>query len=200
MWLAYLEQRFEKRGRDNKVTGEWLRGVITHELGSLAPFMDSVEPGLVRVLMSARSGLSPFLCRHRSEKHLEYSRAADVFTSYIARAPIGAVLPPVPVAHRDRHVSAVAVLVRQLLARPGPYDSASGVSWSDVAVVLIVGVDGVGGDAGVSGVANRPSPLGELARVVAFCGASQSLRQHVAWMPLSVPDFGVVNVQMDTAM
>ena len=129
---------------------------------------------------------------------MEYSQAVDVFASYIARAPIGAVLPPVPVAQRAWRVSAVAALVWQLLARPGPCGSASGVSWSDVAVVLVVGVDGVGGDAGVPGSAIRPSPLAELARVVAFCGAGLNLRQHVAWIPLSVPDFGIVNVQMDT--
>ena len=179
------------------------RGVITHALWPLAPFIDSVDPGFVRVLMSASSGLHPVLCRHRSGQHFEYSQAADVFTTYIARAhaPIGALLPPVPAAHRARHVSAVADLVRQLLSRPGPYPSASGVSWIDVAFVLVVDVDGVGGDdAGVTGVVVSPSPLAQLARVVEFCGISQSLRRHVAWMPVSVPDFGVFNVQMDTAL
>ena len=50
------------------------------------------------------------------------------------------------------------------------------------------------------GNAIRPSPLAKLARVVAFYGASQSLRRDVAWMPLSVPDFGVSNILMDTTI
>ena len=80
-----------------------------------------------------------------------------------------------------------------------PLDSGeSGVSWSDVAVVLIVGVGCPSVDA--VGVAARQLPLVELARVVAFCGVSHSLRQHVAWMARSVPVAGGVNVLMDSAM
>lgn len=51
---------------------------------------------------------------------------------------------------------------------------------TDGAVVLAVGIAGVDGDSGVSGVAVRPSPLPELPRVVAFCCDSRSVRQHVA--------------------
>lgn len=62
--------------------------------------------------------------------------------------------------------------------------SASGVSWSDAAVVLVVGVDAVVGDTGVPGVAIRPSPLTGVARVVAFCRMLRAFS-------FSVPDFGV---------
>ena len=90
--------------------------------------------------------------------------------------------------------SAVADLVRQLLAKAcSTCQCASGITWPGVAVVLIVGVDGVGGDARVPGVAIHPSPRAKLNRV---WGASQSLRRHVEWAPLSVPDSDVVAVQI----
>lgn len=103
------------------------------------------------------------------------------------------ILPPAPVANRAWHVSAAANLVRQLLAWPGRHDSASGAAWTDVAVVLALEVDGVPGDAGVSVVAVHPSLLSDSARVIASCGATQSLQQFIAWTLCSVPDIGLGN-------
>ena len=42
---------------------------------------------------------------------------------------------------------------------------AHGLTWSYVPVVLLVGMDGVGGGAGIPGVVPRPLLLSELARV-----------------------------------
>ena len=77
---------------------------------------------------------------------------------------------------------------------------ACGLTWSDVAVVLLVGMDGCGGGVGVPGVSLRPLPLSEMARVVAFCGVCRTLQRYVAWLPPSVPVPGVVNVLEDTAV
>ena len=77
---------------------------------------------------------------------------------------------------------------------------ACGLSWSDVAVVLLVGMDGGDGGVGVPGVSLRPLPLSEMARVVAFCGVCRKLQRFVAWLPPSVPGPGVVNVLEDTAV
>ena len=53
---------------------------------------------------------------------------------------------------------------------------------------------------GTTGVALRPLPLSEMARVIAFCGVCRSLQRFVAWLPPSVPVPGVVNVLEDTAV
>ena len=110
------------------------------------------------------------------------------------------VLPADPVAHGIGPGSgSLLEVVAQLLSFQSLY-RACGLTWSDVAVVLLVGMDGGGGDIGVPGVALRPLPLSEMARVIAFCGVCRSLQRFVAWLPPSVPVPGVVNVLEDTAV
>ena len=137
-------------------------------------------------------------------KHLNRSLAAGAFTDYMMRATVRSVLPADPVALGfGDGISSVESAVCDVVAKLLSCSSrarACGLTWSDVAVVLLVGMDGVGGAVGVSGVDARPLPLSELARVVAFCGVCRSLQRYVAWLPKSVPVPGVVNVLEDTAV
>ena len=73
-----------------------------------------------------------------------------------------------------------------------------GASWTDVAVTLISGISGPAAE--VAGMVARPSPLGELARVVAQLGCDHGLHQHLPWRVQPVPVAGGVNVLVDTAM
>ena len=62
-------------------------------------------------------------------------------------------------------------------------------------------VMGIGGPAAEkAGLAARPLPLGELARVVAQPGCDHGLHRHVPLRVQSVPVVGGVNVLVDTAM
>ena len=132
-------------------------------------------------------------------QHVDRALAAGAFTEYICRAPIRSVLPADPVASGSGSITGdLLEVAAQLLSCQSPF--AYGLTWSDVAVVLLVGMDGVGGDVGVPGVVPRPLPLSELARVIAFCSASHGLQKFVARLPPSVPVSGVVNVHEDTAV
>ena len=107
-------------------------------------------------------------------------------------------MPPVPEAQRPRQASALLEVAKILLSSASVYGGASGVSWSDVAIVFVAGVGTM--DCSAVGVSARPLPLAELARVIAFCYGSPKLQKFVSWLALSVPVPGVVNVLMDSAM
>ena len=200
LWIAYLENKLELRSRNDKITAVWMRRMIGPNVGCAAGYLTAVDRGLARVLLSARSYLLPFLCLPRNLKYFDRSLAAGAFTEYIQRAPIRSVLPADPVAHGIGPLSgSLLEVVAQLLSFQSLY-RACGLTWSDVAVVLLVGMDGSGGDIGVPGVALRPLPLSEMARVIAFCGVCRSLQRFVAWLPPSVPVPGVVNVLEDKAV
>ena len=114
-----------------------------------------------------------------------------VAPEYIARAPIGSVLPAGTVAQRfDRDL---LVVVLHLLSNPSCRREV-GVSWTDVAVTLVAR-NGVPA-AEVAGLAARPVPLAE--RVVAQLGCDGGLR--LAPRLHSVPVVGGVNVLVDMAM
>ena len=201
LWVAYLEQKLEVRSCKDRVSADWMRRMIGCSHGNSAPYLNTVGCGLARVLLSARSYLLPYLCMPRNLKHVDRSLAAGAFTEYICRAPIRSVLPADPVAHGLGPVHTDLLEVVAGLLSFQSQSRACGLSWSDVAVVLIVGMDGGGGcDVGVPGVFLRPLPLSEMARVVAYCGECRELQRFVAWLPPSVPVPGVVNVLEDTAV
>ena len=165
------------------------------DLGRRAPFIDVVAPGCARVLMSARSRWSHVLAVSSSFKHILYSSPAGAFTEYTSRAPIGSVFPAGTVAQRFGRDLLVVVL--HLLSHPSCRREV-GASWTDVAVTLVAGIGGPAAEA--AGLVARPSPLGEMARVVAQLGCDHGLHQHVPLRVQSVPVVGGVNVLVDTAM
>ena len=200
LWLAYLNEKLHNRSCKDKISADWMRRMIAPNLGCSAPFLSVVDRGLARVLLSARSYLLPYLSMPRNLKHVDRSLAAGAFTDYIRRAPIRSVLPADPVAHGFGPVSDDLLEVVAELLSFQSRSRACGLTWSDVAVVLLVGMDGGVGGVGVPGVSLRPLPLSEMARVVAFCGVCRKLQHFVAWLPPSVPGSGVVNVLEDTAV
>ena len=174
LWAVYLQKQLQVRERKDMELAAWMRGAIVHRLGRRAPFLDVVEPGLARVLMSARSRSSHVLPVSHSFKHLLYAQPAGAFTDCIARAPIGSVLPAGTVA--QRFGPDLLVVVLHLLSS-GSRRCGTEMSWTDVAVTLVAGIGGP--SAGVAGLVARPLPLGEMARVVAHLGRDHGLHQRV---------------------
>ena len=89
LWTAFIEQKLAIRSRKDKVSADWMRRMITHDVGCSAPFLNGVDRGLAQVLLSARSHLLPYLSMPRNLKHVDRSLAAGAFTQYILRAPVG---------------------------------------------------------------------------------------------------------------
>ena len=164
LWTTFLEQTLQIRSRKDKVTSDWMRRMIAPNLGCAAPFfLDIVDHGLAMVLLSARCRLLPFHCLPSNVKHDDRALAAGAFTEYICRAPIRTVLPADQVASGCGSITGdLLEVAAQLLLSLSRF--AHGLTWSDVAMVLLVGMDDDGVGVGVPGAVPRPLPLSELAQ------------------------------------